>query len=450
MRSVLRFLLLSTILLLFGCSKSHYAPDSGGLNHTPFTNTPSIDNMVVYELNIPVFSSEGTLYGAMQRLDSLKNSDINVIWLMPIYPIGILKSIGSPYCVRNYTEVNTTYGTLDNLRAFVNSAHSKNMAVILDWVADHTSWDNPWIQNKSWYKQDANGKIISPAGTNWTDVAQLNYANTNMRMAMIQAMKYWITQANIDGFRCDAADMIPSDFWQQAIDTLNSIAGRKLIFLAEGTNSSDFADGFQVNYAWDFSNKIKSIFKGENAGDIFTTDSAEYSLVPSGDQKLRFIINHDEDNSDSLAGYYHSPAGSLAAFVATAFMRGVPLIYNGQEVAYPHKIPFYVNGALQPITWNINPAIYNAYKKIMQIRSTLPAVKDGRIMPFYNTNVIAFKRIDASEEIAIIVNVRNVSEDYALPVGLTNSVWINAENSSKVSLSTHVTLSPYSYLILKQ
>ena len=148
---------------------------------------------------------------------------------MPIYPVGALNSVGqlgSPYSVRNYKEVNTEFGSLDDLRNLVEQAHARGMSVILDWVANHTAWDNPWIVNPTWYKRNSSEAIVIPPGTNWKDVADLNFSSTDMRRAMFNAMKYWILTANVDGYRCDYADGVPFDFWKQAIDTLESIPNR--------------------------------------------------------------------------------------------------------------------------------------------------------------------------------------------------------------------------------
>ena len=180
----------------------------------------------MYEVNMQTYTP-ANFQGVMARLDSIKALGVNVIWLMPTYPVGVLKSINSPYCVQNYNAVNPNFGTLTDLRNLVAAAHTLGMAVIMDWVANDTSWDNVWITNKSWYLQDANGNIISPPNTNYNDVAALNFNSTPMRTAMIRAMKYWIFTANVDGYRCDFADNVPNDFWAQALDTLSTISTHK-------------------------------------------------------------------------------------------------------------------------------------------------------------------------------------------------------------------------------
>ena len=217
----------------------------------PFV-TPAIADIVMYEVNVPALTTTHNLQGVTARLDSIEGMGINTIWLMPIFTIGDLNSFGSPYCVKDYTAVNPDLGTLADLQNLVKEAHSRNIAVILDWVANHTAWDNNWINNEGWYSVDGSGNIISPPGTGWNDVADLNFTNTDMRLAMIDAMEYWVAEADIDGFRCDAADYVPFDFWKQALDSLKNNTDKNLILLAEGARADHFTAGFQLNFSWNF------------------------------------------------------------------------------------------------------------------------------------------------------------------------------------------------------
>ena len=182
-------------------------------------------------------------------------------------------------------------------------------------------WDNPWIDSTKWYTQDGNGNIISPAGTNWADVADLNFSNQNMRLEMIKAMRYWILTANIDGYRCDAADMVPYDFWQQAISKLNELQGRKLIFLAEGARTDHFIAGFDMNFSFNFYNNLKNIFKyNEDASTVFNINSSEYNNVPDGKKKPRYTTNHDESAWDATPMIlFNGKQGALAASAITSY-----------------------------------------------------------------------------------------------------------------------------------
>jgi glycosidase len=403
------------------------------------------DHVLLYEVNLRAFSQAGNLQGVTDRLDKIVSLGVNVIWLMPIFPIGQLNSVNSPYCVQNFKEVNPELGNMSNLLALVDSAHSKGIAVILDWVANHTAWDNPWIENTDWYTQ-VDGEIIHPAGTNWTDVADLNYDNQEMRSAMIDAMSYWITEANIDGFRCDAADFVPFDFWQQAISSLNDIPNRNLIFLAEGARSDHFQAGFQMNFSWNFYNQLKAVFGGQPASLLYTTHLAEYQNVPAGHDKLRFTTNHDESAWDATpVTLFRGKQGALAASVITTYMGGVPLIYGSQEVGVAETIPFFTNSV---INWDQNPDMFQAYQDVMGFYINSSALLEGDLQDFSSTDVVCFLRSSATEDVFVAVNVRNNTVSYTLPSEFTNTSWTDTYTDLSIELETALPLESYSYEVL--
>ncbi|MBK8669648.1 MAG: alpha-amylase [Saprospiraceae bacterium] len=414
---------------------------------TPFAEIPVTSDIVMYEINERAFSVSGNLTGIIPRLDSIKALGVNVIWLMPVHPIGSVKSVNSPYCIKNFKEVNPEYGTLDDLRNLVNQAHQRKMAVILDWAANHTSWDNPWIQNKSWYTQDNNGNIISPAGTNWQDVADLNYDNATMKKEMISAMKYWVLHANIDGFRCDAADFVPFTFWKQAIDTLIKIPNRRLIMLAEGARKDHFNAGFQMNFAWDFFNKNKNVFKNNHSvAGFFLTHQSEYAGTPANVHKLRFTSNHDECAwDDTPIGLFGGKAASLAAFTLTITMGGVPLIYNGQEIGYPVKLPFF---SKSPINWNTNPDMLQEYKRLMSVRQANPALRSGTTEDFSTADIAVYQRKTGNNEVLVLVNTRPATKTLSVPASLKNSGWKDTKTNTTVQLESTVSLNAFEYRIL--
>jgi len=420
-------------------------PDQYG---TPFSGVPATKDIVMYEVNMQTYTP-ANFQGVTARLDSIKALGVNVIWLMPTYPIGVLKAVGSSYAVKDYNGVNANFGTLDDLRNLINQAHTRNMAVILDWVADHTSWDNAWITNKSWYKQDANGNIIIPPGTTYSDVAALNYNSAPMRTAMIRAMKYWVLTANVDGFRCDYADAVPADFWTQAIDTLNNIKTHKLIFLAEGYSGSEITSGFQLSYAFNFYGALKGVIGGsQSPATLFSTNDSENASLPSPGIKLRYITNHDDASSDgSVLTLYKSKQGSLAAFVLAAYMGGVPLIYDSQEVGYPNKINFFTN---VPVDYSANPDMVAAYKQIIAFRQAHEAIKTGQLTAYSDPDVVAFEKKSGSDDVLIIVNSRNSVINYTVPAALQNTIWTNGFNNTGLTLTTQLSLQPYQYLVLKK
>ena len=420
---------------------------------TPFAAVPATEDIILYEVNTRAYSATGDFQGIIDRLDHIQELGANTIWLMPIHPVGVERSaggLGSPYAVKNYMEVNTEFGNLAKLRELVDKAHQRNIAVILDWVANHTSWDNPWIKTKSWYVQDASGNIIIPPNTNWQDVAELNYNNTDMRKAMIKAMKYWVLEANIDGYRCDAVDFVPSDFWKQAITELNAIDNRNLIFLAEGGKEENFTAGFQMNYAWDFYNNLKEVYGlgQKSAVSIFTTHTAEYNSIPAGKKKLRYTTNHDESAWEATpVTFFNGTKGALSASVVTIFTSAVPLIYGSQEVGQSDKLPFFTR---EPIDWSKNTDMTVAYEKIFTIYNSTDAFSKGTLKSYNNANVAVFERSFNSEKFLVLVNVRDGAQTYTLDEALKNTTWTNQVDGSTVELGTEIGLAGYGYLILKE
>jgi alpha-amylase len=454
-------IMLLYLLLLSGtaCSKDEVEPSTPTPDpdpvpqqyDVPFANVPDTRDITMYEVNIQAFSQSGDLAGVKGRLSELKALGVNVIWLMPIYPIGELKGVGSPYAVRNYTGVNPAFGNLEDLRALVKEAHALDMAVMLDWVANHTSWDNPWIKNAAWYTQDANGNIIKPAGTNWNDVADLNFSSTAMRKEMIKSMKYWVLEANVDGFRCDHADGVPLDFWKQAIDTLRKIPNREIVMFAEGGKTELYSAGFDLTFGWGFYSKVKEVYNNTAAvSTLYTVNASDNANSPDDKEVLRWITNHDDCAWDNSAvTIFKGQQGAVSAFVVASYTGGVPLIYSGQEVGYAEKLPFFANTSAK-INWTTNPEILSAYKKLLAFRNGSVAIKAGTIETYADTDIIAFKRVSASEEVVVLVNPRNSAKEFTLPVSLNNTDWTNALTGEAINLQTVITLNGYEYLVLKK
>ena len=418
---------------------------------TPFSNVPDRQDAIIYQVNMRAFSQGGNFQGVIARLDSIKALGINIIYLMPVYPVGVLKSVNSPYCVKDYRAINTEFGTLTDLKALVDGAHSRNMAVILDWVANHTSWDNAWVaDHKDWYQQDASGNIISPPGMGWTDVAQLNFNNQSMRLAMIQSMKYWVYAANIDGFRCDYADGPPVDFWKQAIDTLHNITTHKLLMMAEGKRSTNFSAGFDYNFGFNFYENLKDIYaNNKSVTSMDSLNNVDYLGTGAGQQIVRYITNHDVNSSDGTPlQLFGGQDGSMAAFVVAAYMKSVPMVYNGQEVGMtlPITFPF----TTVKINWNANANVMASYKAILAFRNSSTAIRRGNLTSFSNQDICAFKKVSGAEQVLILSNLRNTNSDITFPTDLNGSAWTNAITGDSVTLSTQMNLTPYQYVILKK
>jgi glycosidase len=442
-----KILLLVLVTTFLSCSKSENEKPQNPLKDAFVP--PATENIVMYEINPVAFSASKDLQGITNRLDNIKALGINTIWIMPIYPVGVANSFGSFYCVKDYTSVRPSLGTMQDFKNLVSTAHSKGIAVILDWVANHTSWDNQWItSNPNWYTQNSSGQIIHPAGTTWNDVADLNFDNAAMRLAMIDAMKFWVNEANIDGFRFDAADYVPYDFWLQANTALNAIPNKELILLAEGARTDHFAAGFQTNFAWDYLGTEKNVFgtNQANATTLFTTNTSEYAVVPSGKKKLRFTTNHDESYYATPITVYGGVNGALAASVLAIYLQGVPLLYCGQEVGVSSSETY--NG-FNTINWNANGTVLSAYTKLLQFYNSCATARKGIVTTHANSNVVFFEKTIGSDKIVVITNVRNSNQSISIPTTLQGN-WINVVTNETIILSNSLNLDNFQYLVLKK
>jgi len=413
----------------------------------PYNNVPDRRDVSMYQVNMRSFSKEGNFKGVIARLDSIKALGINVVYILPIYPVGVLKAQDSPYSVKDYRQINTEFGTLDDLRALVDGVHKRKMAIIIDWVGNHTSWDNPWIVNKDWYEQDSTGNIKH--AQTWHDVAQLNFKNNDMRLTMIKDMKYWVLTANVDGFRCDYADGPPADFWKQAIDTLRNIPAHKLLFLAEGTRGENFNAGFDYNFGFRFFENLKKIYKdGKTVKSIDAINVKDYTNATNGQQMVRYITNHDVNSSDgSPIQLFGGKKGSMAAFVVVAYMKSVPMIYDGQEVGTPYPLVFPFTNS--KIDWSLNPDVTAEYKKVIAFRNGSEVVRRGELTSYSSDDVCAFTKQLGEKVVFVLSNLRNTIVSYNIPSNLLVYKWKNGFTGGKSKLSSTITLAPYQYIVLK-
>ena len=443
----IRYLLVFFILLV-SCGEDPIEPTPTGPQQygTPLSNVPDVDKATIYEVNLRAQSSEGTIQGVISKLEHIKSLGTNIIWLMPIYEQGTVNSVNSPYSVKNYEKISPEYGTLADLRALTDQAHAMGMAVILDWVANHTAWDHPWISaHPEWYSQNASGQIIIPPGTNWNDVADLNFNQNAMRKAQIDAMKYWVLEANVDGFRCDYADGVPFDFWSEAIAALKSLPKRDVLMLAEGTRSDHYQAGFDLTYGWNYYTTLKNVWNGAATSTLTTTNQLEYGNIPSGKGKIRFTTNHDESAWDaSPMSLFNGKNGAIAASVVTIFSGGVPLLYTGQEVGKTGTTPFFTNST---INWTSNADMLAAYQKLYTIYNNNSAARSSNISAYQLSNdLVCWKKTNGSSSVLILVNVRNATINATLPPALTGN-FNNLISGMSENLSSALTLTPYAYRI---
>ena len=411
---------------------------------------PAVEDIAMYQVNPRVFAPDHSLNAVAARIDSIRDLGVNIMWVMPIYPIGIEKGKNSPYCISDYKAIAPEFGTIDDFKNLANVCHEHGMGIILDWVANHTAWDHPWVkEHPDWYTHDEKtDTIIHPRPWDWYDVADLNYDNKDMRAAMIDAMKFWIVEVGIDGFRCDVADGVPADFWKDAIDQLRAAAGeRKIVMLAEGKRSDNFTiGGFDMNYGWDYKDELVKVWKGASAEDLFKADKAEYDSLPAGKVKMRFTTNHDHSTEATPCTEFTNDRGAMAAYVATIFPHGGALIYGSQEVGYPEPINFF---KYVPVDWTAKPDIYKEYEELIELYNEHPALRKGTMTAYPDKDVLVFEKTDAAERFLVLVNVRNSQSTVAIPESWVGVSTEDEVTDKDIKLDAQITLEPFQYLILK-
>src|ERR1044072_2710279 len=278
-----------------------------------------VRNWVIYEICPRIFSTEGNFNGITARLDELKNLGVTILWLMPIHIMGTEKkkgTIGSPYAVRDYYSINPDYGTKEDLKRLVNETHRRGMKIIIDIVANHTSWDSVMMKTPAFYKRDQSGKIISPY--DWTDVAALDYSNPALRDYMTEMLKYWIREFDLDGFRCDVAGEVPTDFWERARAELDKIKP-DIVMLAEASKPELLVKAFDLDYAWPFHSALSDVLMGRQSVAVLREVwEAERARFPRGALRMHFSDNHDERRATSRVG----ERGALAAWAPALTMGG--------------------------------------------------------------------------------------------------------------------------------
>lgn len=362
-------------------------------------------NANIYEVNVRQYTKEGTFNAFATHLPRLREMGVDILWFMPIHPISEKNrkgSLGSYYAVKDYKAVNPDFGTDEDFRNIVQSAHALGMKVILDWVPNHTGFDNIWIEeHPEWYTKDENGAVTHPIGTDWTDVADLNYDNQKMREAMTDAMEYWVTEFDIDGYRCDVAGEVPNDFWTENNKKLFS---KKHVFmLAEWDDPSLHESGFHMTYGWGVHHKFNQIAKGEvsvkELEDFLKQDTQKYGQEA---YRMYFITNHDENSwNGTIEERMGDAADMLAVFAFT--VNGMPLIYSGQEAGLDWRLKFFEK---DEINWDTIPK-QGFYQTLLELKHNNEALWNG-------SHGAAFQRIATDNDSSIFCYLRKKGESLLL------------------------------------
>lgn len=417
---VLAFAAVTAGLLAAGCS----AKDDGAVGIHPDWSY----NAVIYEMNVRQYTPEGTFAAAAEELPRLQKLGVDVIWLMPIYPIGVDQrkgTLGSYYAISDYCAVNPEFGTMADFEDFLARAHDAGFKVILDWVANHTSPDAVWESGKpsDWYVRDSLGNTVTQY--DWTDIAELNYDNKDMREEMRRSMRFWLDKG-VDGFRCDMACEVPLDFWRETLPELRrEYPGT--YYLAEGENPELHRDAFDASYAWELHHLLNDIAKGKkSAADLKAYIGKDAAACPPEAFRLMFTSNHDENSWAGTEFERMGDAADVMALLTFLLPSGQPLIYTGQEIGYDHRFEFFEKDPVPAWEWNERSDFYRSLVDMRHAHPALAAGEKGGAIEYLDTDaadVLVFSRsVSASEsldgeadEVIAAVNLGAEDADIFLP-----------------------------------
>ena len=466
------------VLTLFSCKNE--TEKSAENSKTEIANfSPDVEeNAVIYEVNIRQYSPEGTFTAFTKDIPQLKELGVKIIWVMPIFPISQTKRkatggddskfasempaaeqhkyLGSYYAVSDFKKVNPEFGTIEDFRNLVKTAHDNGIYVILDWVPNHTGWDHVWIKNHpEYYTKNAKGEIIDPINPEtgkswgWSDVADLNYDNQGLRKEMTADMLHWIKNENIDGFRCDVASNVPLDFWQQAIPQLRK--EKNIFMLAEAWEPELLKDGlFDMAYGWEAHHTMNRIAQGKNTvkdwDKLILDNQKKYN---ANDILTNFVDNHDENSWNGTTKSRLAKAEE-AMTALSYLMPGMPLIYSGNEYGLNHSLKFFEKDSI-PKT---KGSAWELRRKLGKLKTENSALNGGKKSASYkkiatpnDTEILAFEREKNGEKIIYIANLSDKTISTSLPI---NGEFVDFITGKKIIFDAKLNtqLQPWQYYIL--
>lgn len=445
-------------LLFFALTKCQSPdPDNNGyLDETSYQQGVEhpdwVKDAVIYEVNTRQFSQEGTFEGVEQDLPRLDELGVDILWFMPIHPIGQLNKkgeMGSYYSVKDYQAVNPEFGTLEDFISLVNSAHEMGLKVIIDWVPNHSAWDNPLAEeHPEWYLKNESGEFVSPF--DWTDVIQFDYDNRELREYMTESMIFWIEEANIDGYRFDVAHMVPVDFWNNVRDTLVKV--KEVFLLAEADQPVLHEEAMDMTYDWKFHHIMNEVAQGkQTAVDMRNHFHYVDTVYPENSILMQFTSNHDENSWNGTVN--ERLGGGVKAFAALSFtVPGMPLIYNGQEACLDKRLEFFQR---DPINWR-ECELTDFYRKLIDLKEEneeLWCGDDGGDMEFISTAheamVLAFTREKGEDRLIAVYNFSGENVSITLPEDMPDEAFVNyfSEESHPDLSGKELNLDAWDYLI---
>jgi glycosidase len=478
MKKILSIILLFTLLI--ACKEEKKAEEKTDETTNEVISPVSAalsENAVIYEANIRQYSPEGTFNAFTKDIPVLKELGVKIIWVMPINPISEIKRkatgdkftseiedenerkkyLGSYYSVSDYKAVNPEFGDLDDFKNLVKTAHQNGIYVIIDWVPNHTGWDHPWITaHPDFYTQNEKGEIIDPVNPEtgeswgWTDTADLNYDNPEMRKEMINDMKYWIDTADIDGFRMDVAHSVPVDFFNTAIAEMNKVKPVFMLAEAEKKELLKGANAFDMHYGWELHHILNDIAKGSRTVKAFDEYMVKIDTVLEADDiNMNFLTNHDENSwAGTLKERMLNNKEVFTALIYT--MPGMPLIYSGQEYDLSHRLKFFEKDSI-PKT---KSAYFDLLKKLGALKNKNMAVNGGKQAAIYkrlatndDAKILAFER---SKDGKKVVFIANLSAEPIEAIIESSGNFVDYLSDEKVTLKSdeEIDLEPWQYHIL--
>jgi len=411
----------------------------------------------IYQVNIRQYTPEGTFKAFEAHLPRLKELGVDILWLMPVQTIGVKNrkgKSGSPYSVKDYYAVNAEYGTMDDLKSLVKKIHAMGMHVILDWVANHSAWDNELtIQHPEWYTRTQEGKFEPTPWYDWEDIIDFDYNQPGIRKYMTEALKYWVKETDIDGYRCDVAGFIPVDFWDNVRSELDAI--KPVFMLAEWESRDLHKKAFDMTYSWSLYDQMHAVTaEKKNIAGLVEYLAHDVNTFPKGAYRMTFTDNHDK-NSWTGTPFTQFGKGLEACIVLTCTVNGMPLVYSGQEAGNDRQLAFFDKDS---ITWKRHP-FFDLYKKMFALKKQHQSLWNGeaggemiRIFNDKPNQVISFSREKNGDKIIALFNFSDAPVKTILQSDYDAGNYTNVINDSSVVITAKqsVTLGAWKYLVLNK
>lgn len=392
---------------------------------------------VIYQVNTRQFSTSGDFKGVIAGLPHIKALGADIVWLMPIHPIGNKYrkgELGSPYAVKDYFAINPEFGNEGDLKALVEEAHKLSLKVIIDWVPNHSAWDNPLVESHPhWYAKDYKGDFRPSPWWDWSDIIEFDYRQAGLREYMIEALRYWVEKFDIDGYRCDVAGYVPNDFWCQAKDALEQI--KPVFMLAEWENRDLHEKAFNMTYAWSWNETMHDLAHGRCHLDrLRKYYSWNERSWPHNAYRMTFVSNHDKNAWDGTQ--YEQFGDALeAAIVLSVLGEGMPLIHNGQEAGETKRLAFFER---DPIEWQGHP-IGELYRALITLKKSKQVLGNGefgaRMIQVPNTvmdKIFSFVRHNGQEKVFVIINFSSESVDVSFSEPLFEGHYVDWQGNDEI------------------